>query len=73
MRRHTEEPQQGKDSDSGGDRSVTGVGDMGVKGHYSRREVCVGEDDPNIRKRKDGAWGAGLGGLLWEDPRVSKA
>lgn len=52
---------------------VTGVGDMGVKGHYSPREVCVGEDDPNIRKRKDGAWGTGLGGLLWEDLRVSKA
>lgn len=52
---------------------ATGVGDMGVKGRHSPRGVCVGEDDPIIRKRKDEAWGTGLGGLLWGDPRVSKA
>lgn len=52
---------------------ATGVGDMEVKGRHSPRGVCVGEDDSNIRKRKDGVWGAGLEGLLWEDPRVSKA
>lgn len=65
MRRDTEDPQQGKDNDSGSNRSVTG---------RSRwLQVLVTWEPRGAIVPEEFVWGAGLGGLLWEDPRVSKA
>lgn len=38
-----------------------GVADTEVKGHYRRRGVCVGDDDPNTRKGRVRGAGGELG------------